>query len=74
MRLKSCLYIVYHVIKKVNTFVNGIKVSEEMYYASSKHDTSFFYFLTISVLDQGLYLDIAWMGGCLGAGKSTNLG
>ena len=49
------------VIKKVNTFVNGIKVSEEMYYASSKHDTSYRLFAT-DLICLGSIFDCDWQG------------
>ena len=49
------------VIKKVNTFVNGIKVSEEMYYAASKHDTSYRLFAT-DIICLGSVFDCDWQG------------
>lgn len=49
------------VIKKVNTFINGIKVSEEMYYASSKHNTGYRLFAT-DIICLGSIFDCDWQG------------
>ncbi len=49
------------VIKKVNTLVNGIKVSENLYYASTKHDTGYRLFAT-DVICLGSVFDCDWQG------------
>lgn len=49
------------VIKKVNTFVNGIKVRDDLYYASSKHDTGFRLFAT-DLICLGSVFDCDWQG------------
>jgi hypothetical protein len=49
------------VIKKVNTFVNGIKVSENLYYASTKHNTGYRLFAT-DIICLGSVFDCDWQG------------
>jgi len=49
------------VIKKVNTFVNGIKVSENLYYAATKHDTGYRLFAT-DIICLGSVFDCDWQG------------
>ena len=49
------------VIKKVNTYVNGIKVSENFYYASTKHDAGYRLFAT-DIICLGSVFDCDWQG------------